>query len=61
MPLRPNMTVELTQDELGIINNALNEICNGIDLEGEFETRMGCTLQEARDVLAKIHALASCQ
>lgn len=52
------MTVELTKDELGIINNALNEVCNGIDLEGEFETRMGCTLQEARDVLAKIHALA---
>jgi hypothetical protein len=55
------MTIELTRDVLGIINNALNEVCNGIDLEGEFETRMGCTLQEARDILAKIHALASGQ
>ena len=55
------MVVELTQDELGIINNALNEVCNGIDLEGEFDTRMGCTLEEARAVLAKIHAIASGQ
>lgn len=55
------MIVELTKDELGIINNALNEVCNGIDLEGEFDIRMGCTVEEARGVLAKIHALASGQ
>ena len=53
------MLVELTADELGIINNALNEVCNGIDLEGEFDTRMGCTVEEARAVQAKIHALAA--
>ena len=53
------MLVELTKDELGIINNALNEVCNGIDLEGEFETRMGCTVEEARAVLARVHTLAS--
>jgi hypothetical protein len=35
------------------------EYHNGIDLEGEFDTRMGCSVQEARAVLAKIHALAS--
>jgi len=52
------MIVELTKDELGIINNALNEVCNGIDLEGEFDTRMGCTVAEARELLAKIRALA---
>ena len=39
----------------GIINNALNEVCNRIDLEGEFDTRMGCALQDARELLAKIH------
>ena len=55
------MIVELTKDELGIINNALNEVCNGIDLEGEFDTRMGCTVEDARAVLAKINALASGQ
>jgi hypothetical protein len=55
------MLVELTKDELGIINNASNEVCNGIDLRGELGTRMGCTVEEARAVLAKIHALASSQ
>jgi hypothetical protein len=52
------MKVELTKDELGIINNALNEVCNGIDLEGEFDSRMGCTIDEARKLLAKIHIVA---
>jgi hypothetical protein len=55
------MIVELTKNELDIINNALNEVCNGIDLEGEFDTRMGCTVEQARAVLAKVHALASRQ
>jgi len=54
-----SVTVELTKDELGVINNALNEVCNGIDLEGEFHARMGCTVEEARNLLTKIHALAS--
>lgn len=53
------MLVELTRDELGVISNALNEVCNGIDLEGEFDTRMGCTVEAARALLAKIHSLAS--
>jgi hypothetical protein len=55
----PSVTVELTKDELGIVNNALNELCNGIQLDGEFDTRMGCTVEEARALLAKIHPLAS--
>jgi hypothetical protein len=55
------MLVELNKNELGIINNALNEVCNGIELQGEFDTRMGCSVEEARVVLAKIHALASSQ
>jgi hypothetical protein len=55
------MTVELTKDELGIINNALNEVCNGIHLLGEFDTRMGCTVEDARELLAKMHSLASGQ
>jgi hypothetical protein len=49
--------VALTSEELGIINNALNEVCNGIDLEGEFDTRMGCTVEEARNLLHVIHTL----
>lgn len=61
MRLRRSMKVELTKDELGIINNALNEVCNGIGLEGEFDTRMGCTVEEARELLAKIRTLLSGQ
>jgi len=53
--------VELAKDELAIINNALNEVCNGIDLGGEFQTRVGCTVEEARELLDKMHALASDQ
>jgi hypothetical protein len=51
------MTVELSPQELLIINNALNEVCNGISLDGEFSTRMGCSAEEARELLDKIHAL----
>jgi hypothetical protein len=58
MGLRQSMKVELTKDELGIINNALNEACSGVGLEGEIGTRMGCTVEEARELLAKIHTFA---
>jgi hypothetical protein len=38
MRLRRSMKVELTKDERGIINNALNKVSNGIDLEGKSDT-----------------------
>jgi hypothetical protein len=50
-------TVELSRDEIATINNALNEVCNGIHLEGEFATRMGCTVEEARELLETVHNL----
>jgi hypothetical protein len=53
------MVIELSRQELEIINNALNEVCNGIHLEGEFETRMGCTVERGRELLAKIHSAMS--
>lgn len=40
-----------------IINNGLNEVCNGIHLEGGFDTRMGCSVEKGRALLAKIHAI----
>jgi hypothetical protein len=51
--------VEFTRRELLIINNALNEVCNGFALEGEFDTRMGCKVEEARALLARFHSLVS--
>ncbi len=47
------LLVVLSENELGIINNALNEVSNGIDLH-EFETRLGCTLAEAKELLSDI-------
>lgn len=44
-----------THDELVVINNALNEICNGLPMDdGEFQTRIGATRSNARVVLKKV-------
>lgn len=50
--------MELTKDDFGIINKALNEIYNRVDLEGEFDTQearvsVWCTLAVARDSSTK--------
>jgi hypothetical protein len=45
----------LTRDDLVVINNALNEICNGLPIDDEeFQTRIGYTREAARKVLEKI-------
>ncbi len=44
-----------THDELVIINNALNEVCNGQSFEDdEFQTRIGYSRDTARKLLAKV-------
>jgi hypothetical protein len=44
-----------TRDELVVINNALNEVCNGLAIdEDEFQTRIGYPRAKARDVLKKV-------
>jgi hypothetical protein len=44
-----------TRDELVVINNALNEVCNGISFDDdEFQTRIGYSRAMARDVLEKV-------
>jgi hypothetical protein len=50
--------LRVNRDELIILNNALNEVCNGglLDIE-EFSTRMGATRQEAKDVLVQISSI----
>lgn len=51
--------VALTQDELLIISNALNEICNGVHIDDpEFQTRMGVERSEARQILRGLHAVS---
>lgn len=51
--------MSLTREDLIAINNALNEVCNGMELEGEFDTRIGCSLEEARELLRITNTLIS--
>lgn len=47
---RGTVVVEFTKDELGVVSNALNEVCHGIDLP-EFSTRMGAERSEVVKLL----------
>jgi hypothetical protein len=49
--------VALASDELRIICNALNEVCNGVGLGDEFETRTGSTVDISRNLLARLSAI----
>jgi hypothetical protein len=52
---KPEPTPVFTREELVIINNALNELCNGLHIsEDEFHTRIGHTRAKAQKVLAKV-------
>jgi len=46
--------IEVTPKELMIACNALNEVCNGVGLGDEFETRMGSTVNAARSLLDRL-------
>ncbi|MDK9357374.1 MULTISPECIES: hypothetical protein [Lelliottia] len=45
--------VALNESELLILNSALNEICNGIDVQ-EFDTRIGSSKETVAELLGKI-------
>ncbi len=54
---KPNAPTSLafSRDELVIVNNALNEICNGVNMnDDELQTRIGYSRETARQVLAKV-------
>lgn len=51
--------IRLSGDELDMLNNALNELCNGIHIEDwEFQTRVGWDRRTVRGLLEQIHAAA---
>lgn len=57
---RSSATVTLTADELVIVTNALNEVCNGVrdlDEDSEFATRMGVSRELARALLDEVREL----
>lgn len=50
--------ISLTSEELMGISNALNEVCNGVDIDDEeFETRLGVERTFLLAVLKKIGAI----
>ncbi len=50
--------VRLSRDELALLNNALNEVCNGIDFsDSEFHTRLGADRSEGLALLRQINDL----
>jgi hypothetical protein len=45
------------EEELALVANALNEVCNGVEIEDfEFFTRLGADREEARELLAALGA-----
>ena len=51
----PSKPPVFTHEELVVINNALNEVCNGLPFdEDEFQTRIGYPRATAQDLLKKI-------
>ncbi|WP_405396234.1 hypothetical protein [Microbispora hainanensis] len=54
------ITISLGPDDALAVNNALNEICNGVHLdEWDFQTRMGVDREHARKVLQTMGAAIS--
>ncbi|HEX3943058.1 MAG TPA: hypothetical protein VHW69_03120 [Rhizomicrobium sp.] len=54
----PNgIDVRLTRDELGLLGNALNEVCNGVHIpDWEFQTRLSVEREELQKLLDQIVA-----
>jgi hypothetical protein len=50
------MTIQVTRGEAITLNNALNEVCNGINWsDSEFSIRMGLPREEAKELLRTIN------
>jgi hypothetical protein len=50
------LLILISRDEAHTLNNALNEVCNGVHWsDSEFATRMGVTRTQARELLRAIN------
>lgn len=50
--------VRFSNDELILISNALNEVCNGVEIDdAEFATRLGADREEVRRLLENLGSL----
>ena len=50
--------ISFFNDELVILNNALNEICNGVDIP-QFETRVGYPRERVEGLFEQINSVNS--
>jgi hypothetical protein len=48
-----HLVVEFSHNELILVNNALNEVCHGLDLP-DFTTRLGASRKELETLLAQV-------
>lgn len=55
---KDSASVSFTEAELILLNNALNEALNGLDIS-EFDTRLGASRQETEELVHQIDALLS--
>ena len=47
--------LDVSRSELILLNNALNEVCNGVHIsDSEFSTRLGASRNQARRLLQDI-------
>lgn len=53
---KDKIILELSRDELGVLSNALNEVCNGIEV-WEFEKRVGVKMEDARFILESLTSI----
>ena len=58
IPQNDGAMMELDPQEIGHLNNALNEVCNGFSV-ANFEAAIGIRQEEARKLLCRIHELHS--
>jgi len=50
-----HIDLRFDRNELVLLNNALNELCNGVHIENwEFQTRLGVERREAQKLLGQI-------
>lgn len=59
-PTEKQYELVLSEKELILVNNALNEVCNGVHIDDfEFTTRLGGDRAEVAAVLRRVRSLLS--
>ena len=49
------VAIRFSKSELALLNNALNEVANGVDIsDSEFQTRLGESRSDVRQLLTEV-------